>query len=34
MRRFMTRLKSLYSEEGDRDQAIGECLILNELYIK
>jgi pilus assembly protein FimV len=26
------RLKSLYAEEGDRDQAIAECLILNELY--
>ena len=26
------RLKSLYVEEGDKDQAIAECLILNELY--
>ncbi len=26
------RLKSLYVEEGDKDQAVAECLILNELY--
>lgn len=26
------RLKSLYVEEGDKDQGIAECLILNELY--
>ena len=26
------RLKSLYADEGDKEQAIAECLILNELY--
>jgi tetratricopeptide (TPR) repeat protein len=26
------RLKSLYQEEGDKEQAVAECLILNELY--
>ncbi len=28
------RLKSLYVDTGDKDQAVAECLILNELYKK